>query len=246
MKSNNIMKDIQKQSNIDKFLELYKKIEFFAKKTYNCSPEQGFILPLINDRRFGSYYQKIDYCRKVRNLISHNSKFNDGFPIEPTNEMIAFLQEKIIDVFEKPKKIRDIWIIKEKIRSAKLNDKVLPIMKDMRENKYTHIPIIENEQVVGIFSENTLFEFIINEEIMSIDEKTLVSDFKNLLPLDEHRSESFYFVSKEETLDKIRKMFESNFTENKRIGMIFVTHSGKPTEKMLGIVTPWDVLGKNL
>ena len=236
------MEEISKQSNTEKFRDLYTKIESIAKKEYNCKEKESFISPLKKDRRFKEYHQEIDYCKDFRNLIMHNSRFS----VEPTNEMIAFLQEKIIDTFEKPKKISDIWIPKDKIYFAKLSDKVMPIMKDMRENKYTHIPIIENEQVTGVFSENTLFEFIINEEIMSIDDKTLVSDFKNLLPLKEHSSESFHFVSKERTLYEIKQLFEHDFTKNKRIGMIFVTHSGKPTEKMLGIVTPWDVLGENL
>ena len=239
-----------KISNARKFLKLFKEIESHARNLYKKGkeypPDESFVKDLKRDRRFIEYSKKIDCCKEVRNLLSHNSAFNSEFPVEPSNEMIIFLQEKILGVFKEPKTIRNIWIPKEKVRVSELGDKVLPIMKDMREYNYTHIPIIENGVVTGVFSENTLFEFIIDVGIMAIDDKTLMSDFKNILPVEKHINESFYFVSQDKTLYEIGQMFENDFTSNKRIGMIFATQSGKSTEKMLGVITPWDILGKKL
>ena len=39
----------------------------------------------------------------------------------------------------------------------------------MREKTYTHIPIIENNKIVGVFCEKTLFDYISKEEISSLD-----------------------------------------------------------------------------
>jgi len=244
------MKENDKISNARKFLELFKEIESHARNVYRKGreypPDESFVKDLKRDRRFIEYSKKIDCCKYVRNFLVHNLEFNSEFPVEPSNEMIIFLQEKILEVFEKPKTIRDIWIPKEKVFFSELGDKVLPIMKSMRNNNYTHIPILENGVVTGVFSENTLFDFIIDEGIMDIDDKTLMSDFKNILPVEKHINESFHFVSKDITLYEIGQMFENDFTSNKRIGMIFATQSGKSTEKVLGVITPWDVLGQKL
>jgi len=244
------MKESDKISNAEKFLELYKEMESHARNVYKkgkpYSPDESFVSALKQDRRFNAYSKEIDCCKEVRNFFAHNLNFNNEYPVEPINEMIIFLQEKIINVFEKPETIRDIWIPKEKVCFAELGDRVLPIMKEMRNCNYTHIPILENGIVIGIFSENTLFEFIIDEGIMDVDDKTLMSNFKNFLPIEKHINESFHFVAKDKTIYEIRQMFENDFTNNKRIGMIFATHSGKSTEKMLGVITPWDILGNNL
>ena len=38
-------------------------------------------------------------------------------------------------------------------------------------------------------------------------------------------------------------IFAAAQKESKRLGLIFVTHSGQPTEKLLGIISAWDMAG---
>ena len=40
----------------------------------------------------------------------------------------------------------------------------------MNENVYTHIPIYDGKKMVGIFSEDCAFQYIYNNEIISIDD----------------------------------------------------------------------------
>ena len=48
-------------------------------------------------------------------------------------------------------------------------------------------------------------------------------------------------MSKEALLDEIEEVFAEGRKNKERIGLVFVTHSGKPTEKLLGIISAWDV-----
>ena len=116
-------------------------------------------------------------------------------------------------------------------------------MKKMLDKVYTHIPILENNVVVGVFSENTILDFLVNEKRSCLDENTTISDFKEYLPITKHKSEVFLFEKKNTYVYELERKFNEAFKNNKRIGMVFVTENGLSNEKLLGVLTAWDVLG---
>jgi len=116
-------------------------------------------------------------------------------------------------------------------------------MVEMNENSFTHIPIVRNGVVLGVFSENTLLRFLIDEEIVSIGSNVKFSDIEKYLPIDRHRAESFRFIGQETPVSEIEDIFADADRNADRIGLIFVTNSGKKTEKLLGIISAWDIAG---
>ena len=101
-------------SNTERFIETYKKMEHIATNYYNdCKEYEGgksVIRDLMNDNRFDS--ERVLYCSKCRNILSHNRKFEDGFSIMPTNGMIRFLKDVIMVLDQK---ISDIWVAESKM-----------------------------------------------------------------------------------------------------------------------------------
>ena len=55
--------------------------------------------------------------------------------------------------------------------------------------------------------------------------------------------EEFIFVKASLYVDDLEKKFEEATDKGKRIGMAFITVSGKPDSPLVGIITPWDILG---
>ena len=230
------------ENRIDRFLDTYRKLEQYIRVTYDLNRNESPLGFLIRRPEFRSVRDELDYCREVRNLLSHAPKVNDQFGVEPSNELISLLEKTIMKVQDPPKAM-SIAIPKAQIYSRKLSDCVLPAMREMNSKVYTHIPILEDDVVCGVFSENTLLSYLSNEEIVCIDSDTHFSDLSDYLPLEKHAAESFRFVSKTAFLTDISTLFEDALSQNDRIGMIFVTNSGKPNEKLLGIITVWDVAG---
>lgn len=113
----------------------------------------------------------------------------------------------------------------------------------MNEYVYTHIPIMRDGIVIGVFSENTLLSYLIDDEIVNIDNEVKFSDIDKYLPLDQHRAESFRFVGQETLVSEIEDIFADAVKKSDRIGLIFVTNSGKKTERLLGIISAWDMAG---
>ena len=47
------------------------------------------------------------------------------------------------------------------------------------------------------------------------------------------------------TYIEVRKRFEQVRGKNKRVAVIFITQDGRQDQPLLGMLTPWDVLGRD-
>lgn len=230
-------------SKTEIFLQKYRELESIISAEYNLPNSESAVSYIIRRPEYRSIKTELDYCREVRNLLSHNPMLkNKRYAVEPDDEMIALL-EQTIEKVKNPKRARHICIPRNKICCRNMDDYVYPTMVEMRDKVYTHIPILENDVVVGVFSENTLLSYLIDDEIVSIDESVKFADISKYLPIDKHTAESFRFVSQNMLLSEIDLIFADALKNVDRIGLAFVTNSGKPTEKLLGIISAWDIAG---
>lgn len=124
-----------------------------------------------------------------------------------------------------------------------LNDDINSTIKDMIEKVYTHIPIIENNILKGVFSESTLLDIINKDKGIIIDKSTQFKEIEEFLKIENHTSEEFIFISKNKNIYDIEEMFKNYFSKKKKIGCIYITENGKSTERILGMTTAWDILG---
>ncbi len=76
-----------------------------------------------------------------------------------------------------------------------------------------------------------------------LEKEAKIRDFSEFIPIDKHESESFEFVSRETTVIDIEEMFAKELRQEKRLAVVFITDNGDPNEKILGLVTAWDVAG---
>ena len=124
------------------------------------------------------------------------------------------------------------------------NDNLLSTMQEMRKNGYTHVPILQGDSVIGVFSENSIFQSLADNGITLIETDTNITAFQGYLPLKAHESEQFSFMGWNALLSEAEDRFEEHFRKNERLGMIFLTQNGKQTEKLMGILTAWDLLAQ--
>lgn len=236
---------------IDEFKNLYTELETEVRKK---DPEFGHHekLGLTNIEKsflFSSKKEKIfiKACKEMRNILQHEKAQFKGEAVDyfaPTEEIIEILKN-IIDRIKRPKLVKEISIPLNEVYSKKLDDLIYPAMKEMSEKIYTHIPILnDNNVVIGVFSENTIFSYLLDEKIIEVSEKMTFKNLEKYLDVEKHLSEVFKFVKRNTTILEAKKIFENELNENKKIGMVFITERGKKDEPILGIFTPWDLAGK--
>lgn len=179
-------------------------------------------------------YAFLRTCNYVRNILSHGKQENF---IIPTPYLIQRL-DKVIQTLTKT-----AWDISTKnIYFKRVSDPLLPTLKDMKEKIYTHVPILDdNGLLVGVLSESSIFNYIANQEEIILDLRdSKISDLINELNI-KRSNESFEFVPRNMPMIELKDMFYKKIENKERLGAIFVTENGKTSEKILGIITSWDM-----
>lgn len=242
------------------FLEEFKKLERVTKQqyiTYNHTStiigtdgkerEVQFI-PMITDLKnrdiepYKSNFDLIYYCANVGNVCQHNPRVNNSFIVQP-NKLLYDSLRKIIYRIENPPKVSSIAIPYNKIYKKNLTDNVKDTIKVMKEKTYTHIPIYDNDIFIGVFSETTLFDCLYKEEIVEISNTTTFKDLLNYITFD-NTSELIKFKSENTTITELKKEYKEEFKRNDKLSCIFITKNGNKNEKLLGMITAWDILGR--
>lgn len=228
-------------SKADEYIELYKKLERITKREYGLGDSDKITGHLIRDRRFGRFTDNIDYCRRVRNLMSHEEKVDKQFLVDPSDAMIEFISKLIIEL-ENRKKCHQIAVNLKSLYHGSMEDNVSEAMQIMRKENYTHIPILKDGQVVGVFDENAIFNYLADNIVVAVDELTF-KDLEEYLSVDDRELITFEFVKSDSYVEDLIKKFDVNNSLDKRIGMVFLTPGGTRNEKITGIITTWDILG---
>ncbi len=227
----------------DKFLQLYKQLEFEGRRIYfpEAKVNESIIGRLFTVPQLKKFKEDLDYCRIVRNFLTHNPKVGGVYPIIPSTEMIKLL-EHCLEVIINPPKAIDYSIPIDKIYTADLDTNLNEVLKVMNLFTYTHIPIIDNGKTFGIFSENTIFSYICHEKKINITDDTTVRLFEKYLPLDDHSNEYFAFLPETAQLDEVQELFKFTAGRRKLLTVIYITKNGKRSEDIIAMITPWDLL----
>lgn len=232
-----------------KFLELFKRLEINTIKIYdneigyemNKKPTFHNAIQELKEKGiypYNKYSDDFDYCSKIRNLFSHRP-----INIIIVSEYAYKLLERLNNMVENPLRAIDICITKNNIYSKSLKDNIKDTIKVMREKTYTHIPIVENNKIVGVFCEKTLFDYISKEEISSLDLINDFNDIKQYLNIANY-STTIKIIKRDLKIDKIIKMFKESFEMSENLECLFITTDGTTKGDIVGLITIWDILNK--
>jgi len=236
----------------DKFLNLFKELEKVIKES--CQKEGietdykeiSYLINKLSEKNniVKRHKKELDLIREVRNTNTHNIIGRSKYVVYPSPEINIRLKS-IIDEIKNPPMIYDskICIKRHEMFCRTLNDSIYDTIKVMVKKLYTHIPILENEKLVGIFSENTLLDIVNEKSEIIIDEKTTFNDIKEAIKIENHSMEDFEFISRRKNIYDVEDMFKDYFSKNKRLGCIYITQNGNKNESILGMLTAWDILG---
>jgi len=93
-----------------------------------------------------------------------------------------------------------------------------------------------------VFSVSTVFSHLLRHPGFHPDEAAPLSLFADLLPVDRH-GERFLFMDNGATYADVKHAFEEPPERGRRLAAVFLTETGDASQRLLGMATPWDVLG---
>lgn len=69
-----------------------------------------------------------------------------------------------------------------------------------------------------------------------------IGDFRKYLPFEAHTTERFRFISESTTVIEAKTAFEQPQQRSRRLVALFITDNGSQGGRLLGMITPWDIL----
>ena len=233
-----------RQSRIDEFLDLYKQLEDELEDKYRNARRHysSVVFEFIRDEDSAPVRDQLETCREIRNLLTHSANLGGEPIVEPSAPVVAAMEE-VLNFVRKPPLALDYATKWDQVMKAHLHQKVLRLMEVMDKNGYSHIPVLNDGEFCGVFSVGSVFQYILRTGGKGIKPETTVAELGRHIQVDAHM-ENYDFVPKDATYLSVRRKFEKVRGKNKRISVIFITENGKPGERVLGMLTPWDVLGE--
>jgi CBS domain-containing protein len=187
--------------------------------------------PVISNR---DNYEFLKTASDVRNLLSH-----EVTSVVPTAAFLAQFQ-KIVQAILNP--LTCYEVATKSISSCSYGDGLYKVLALMDEKSLSHLPILDSMgRVVGVFSRDVFFDYLLLNKTVAFSDDLQVSDFKEVLPLDSHLNESYLFVSRYTSLHDAYQLMVKKNAHDKNVGLLLVTEHGKSDERLLGVITLTDL-----
>jgi len=170
----------------------------------------------------------------LRNMLIHNETRPERYLAVPTSSVVMQI-EQIRDALINP-----LLVIPKFQRQVAL---VTPgaflsnALKIMNDGNYSQLPVYNDDVFQGVITENGIARWLARyvsnkDEIVDLGEIPV----KDALRQEEKRP-YFLFVSKQTIVGDVVEKFMSN----PELEIVLITANGKRTEKLLGIITTYDV-----
>jgi predicted transcriptional regulator len=224
------------------FLDTYRRLETAAERVVGGGGRGSSVLRLAHLSEFSRFREELDYCRQVRNLLTHEAKINGEYGVYPTRSLQNVL-ETVLNLLENPPKVSDCMTPVSQLLRGRWDDKVLDVMHQMQEKGFSYIPLLQSGVVKGVFSFGALFRYILDGN-PPIDETTTLDCLADYLALDGRKG--LVFVSPDMPLRRAWEMFHKAYPQNKRPKFLLVTKDAKSNRPLVGVVTPYDLLKEDL
>jgi len=241
---------METRENSKEFLETYNRLDYYMRgvlKRSSGKDSHSFLLREMANRGNSVFQKNIHELllfADLRNSLIHNPYMEDADPIAEPHEFIVNKYKNIVDsVMNPPRALNTIAIPENKIYKIFPKDSVMDTMRVMSRSGYSHVPIMRDGRVLGVFSTDTIFDYLADGlGTMPINEAMLISDLIEYTKLLNHANDYFKFLPGSVNLIEVEEEFANSPVPGKRTAAIFLTDNGKSTGALLGMITPLDLL----
>lgn len=251
-----VMDNIDKNKNIDekqkeeqaivmKYLSLFNELD----KYFDTLVETDRFMPYndklkqISEWKFAIswfvrlHLSELKYFWELRNHIAHGLKVDEYLYAIPTDRAISKLSEFIEKIVEPP---LCIDYFRKEVYSVHLWDKVSDVLKNIKSDWYTYIPVYNNnEDFLWVITESWILQWI-SEQMLD----------QNFIDLSKVRVEhlhistaikDYMFVSSNINMYQADEIFTTRKRKWKGLWAMFITKNGTSKEKIIWMISGNDI-----
>lgn len=227
------------------FLRTYRVLEELLESKYARSNRttSSVVMEFLRDEDSLPFRDQLNLCREVRNLLTHNAEM-DGSPVVEPSEGVLKALEQVVEAVRQPLAALSFATPADQLMTAHFGAMAVGVMRQMQQKGFSHVPVMEQGRFRGVFSVSTVFSYLADHPDAPVGSETRIKLFKPYLPVDRHMTERFLFMDPQANYLNVKHAFERDASSRKRVAAIFITQDGGPDGALMGLITPWDVLGR--
>ncbi|WP_077596217.1 CBS domain-containing protein [Oceanobacillus kimchii] len=224
--------------NSERFITAFNRIDKALKSQLN-KKEMGFsrAVRVLSDSNatIKRYYEDLLEFAELRNAIIHN-RIDVSYAIAEPHDTIVERIEKIEEDFTSPKQVKNAFI--KQVVTFQLNDSMQKLLQVVRDRGLTKLPIYENQDFKGLITHKGIARWIAN----SMNDGQLITDATAKDILEYEKSDNHLFISEEMSVYEAADVFTEQVEKGNRLAALLITKTGKEDEKLVGIITNWDIM----
>ncbi len=176
-------------------------------------------------------------CADLRNAIVHRRTDIDYAIAEPHDNIVELI-EYIERELSKPVTVGDLF--QRKVHTLRATDTLATGLRLIHDKRFNQIPIYENRKFVGLITATGITYWLANkgtDEIISREIPTLLD-----IHYHEKQKNTYRFIERTLSVYEAEEYFKKAVVGGKRLEALLITENGRPEEKLLGIITPLDLM----
>ena len=227
------------------FLDLFKKLEQYLRINYSDRDYSytGFITKLyqikkskenfiINNNR---NFEIIKLAAQIRNIVSHNNDI-----LIPSEKFTKDFEE-IVNKITKPLTVMQIMNRYDELKTCGLKTTIGDVVEMLNKSGFSTIPVIEGEDLIGLFTEKSLYDYLSLRSVKKIDKAMKIEEMIEAIDLNNHPRKYFEFVDINRNIYDAYQIFNRDIKQRREMLLLLVTHNGIAGEHLLGIVALRDL-----
>lgn len=228
---------LKMENKAGQFLERYREIEEWALNNLNVTEMKE----LEQMPKYKSLRSNLAFCRVLRNLLSHYDWSKAG------NDLVIVTDQALRQVNNLYYSLNPQTLMRVAIRAGQIfapapTDSVLAAVKVMQRNDYSYIPIVENHQIVGVFSTKTIMRLVAEKSSLAFSESLTFKDIMDYIRLVDESNAHYGFINPNTTVEDVSLKFQRSKTRRVRLDMLFITDNGRSDGQLQGMVTPVEII----
>jgi len=227
--------------NSERFLFAYNRIEKSMEKMSGLSEFMPFSRLIDKTKRDNAIIRKFEddlrLYANLRNAIVHNRTDAEYAIAEPHDDIVELI-EYIDRELAKPVTVGELF--RTKVHTLKVTDLLSTGLDLIRKQRFNQIPIYSKGEFIGLVTATGIMYWLADE----CPEGVISREIPTLLDIYHHekRKNTYRFVSQDLSVYEAEDYFKKTMSQGKRIEALLITQTGDRAEKLLGIVTPADLL----
>ena len=228
----------------ERFLAAFNVIEQTLRRKWGGSSGRESVRHMVdvlskNDAAIRQFKEDLGEFSELRNAIVHERISPDyliAVPLIPTVERIESIAKALSD----PPLVYPRFAAK--VARFSPSDTMAYVFDVMRKTNYTQFPVYDGNNYVGLLTDGAIARWVarfssdLGSDMLSVSVKTVLGFEKNV-----NRAK---FLCRRATIYDAEEVFHDGVDRSSkwRTSAILITDSGHPSEELLGIITPSDML----